>query len=299
MNKNKIIFFALCFCTITLMQAQTINLSFNPTEGETYSYRFSNKQEMTQNVMGQSIVMNIAMDIVTEMSVKEKTADKISMDYVYTELIVDISSPMMTIRYNSATGEEFASGMDIYLHQLYGALLGKPMNVVFSSNGTVISVSGFDVIMDEIRKNTLSENPAMQAMADGLLQAFNEDAMKQILEQSFVMYPQKAITIGDSWSSDISSNIAGMSSISTNTYTLVSVKDDVVFFDVVSTSKTTPNEGMEGEMTGEFKGKMSLEVETGMVIGLNLVGNVSGTLFVQGMAISTHGDSQSTVTLER
>jgi putative effector of murein hydrolase len=283
---------------MTLMQAQTINLSFNPTVGETYSYRFGNKQEMVQNVMGQSIVMNIAMDIVTEMSVKEKTADKISMEYVYTELIVDISSPMMTIRYNSATGEEFASGMDIHLHQLYGALLGKPMNVVFGSDGTVMSVSGFDVIMDEIRMSTLSNNPAMQAMADALLQAFNEDAIKQMLEQSFAMYPQEAITIGDSWSNDISSNIAGMSSISTSTYTLVSVENNVAFFDVVSTSITTP-EGAEGEMKGEFKGKMSLEIKTGMVINSNLTGNVSGTLFVQGMAISTHADSQSTVTLKR
>jgi hypothetical protein len=220
------------------------------------------------------------------------------MEFFYKELSVNVSAPMTSVSYNSANPAENTSNENMPFEQLFGALIGKPMNVVFNADGTVKSVSGFDAIVEGIR-TSMSANPVMQEAGNNMLQSFNEDAIKQMLEQSFNMYPQEEINIGESWSSELLSDMSGMASSTKSTYTLVSVENNIAFFDVVAAFAVTPNAPMEGEMTGEFTGEMSIDVNTGMVIHSNLKGDAAGKFLMQGMEFLTNVESEATITLER
>ena len=251
-------------------------------------------------VTGREIPVNTVTKILMEMNVKEKNNDEISIDYSYKEVVMEVSNPMMNIKYDSKNTAESSSEPEKLIAQIFNGLIGKNMNVVFAPDGSVKSISGFDAIMEDIQKNIISANPAIQQMVNAFLQSLNEDAMKQTFEQSFKVYPDKEIKVGDSWDKDISYTAAGILNNIKNTYTLKSVVNDIALLDVVSVSNVKPSAGngnMEGEMIGGQKSEMSLNVKTGMLINSTGAGSAKGKFTTQGMEILMDTESKVTVNL--
>lgn len=301
MNAKKILFLVVCLCASMLMQAQ-IKLSFNPSAGETYSYRFTSEQTVKQTMRGQEMPVTIAMEMLIEMTVKEKNNDEVSMDYSYKDIVMSVSSPMMNIKFDSKNTADTLSGPGMMLSQIFNSLVGKTMHVIFAPDGSVKSISGFNAIMEDIQKNMASANPIAQQGLNVFLQSFNEDAMKNMFEQSFKMYPDKEVAVGDSWNSNISLAVAGMNNNMQNTYTLKSVENDIAVLDVTSVSnmKSGANvaANVEGELSGGYEGQMTLNVQTGMLINSTLGGNTNGKITTQGIEILMDISSKMTVNLQ-
>ena len=295
MKIKKLLFLTVFFCTGVLTQAQ-VKLSFNPAKGETYSYRFDIEQAGTQTFMGQEIPINTTIGMLLEMNIKEKNKDEVRVNYTYKEIVMTVSIPMMNIHYDSKNPVEKLSEQEQLIAQIFNSLIGKTMNVVISSNGSVKSISGFKAIMEEMQKNM--DSSVSQQMAGTLLQSFNDEAMKNMFEQSFRFYPNSAVKISDSWNSDFSYVVMGMNNDIKNTYTLKSIKNNVAALDVVSILTLKPNAGMEGEISGEQKGEISLNVQTGMLVNSNTTQNIKGKLNIQGSEMWMDLVSKTTVSLE-
>jgi hypothetical protein len=280
-----------------LAQAQ-VKLSFNPAKGETYSYRFNTESSIKQTVMGQEIPLNTTIEMLTQMNVKEKKKDEVSVDYFYKEIVMEVFNPMMNIKYDSKSGAAGSSEPEKWIAQIFNSLVGKTMNVIFKPDGSVKSISGLQSIMEELQKSMSSDNPALQQVMNSVLQSFNEDAMKQMFEQSFKFYPDKEVKVGDSWNGDISFAIAGLNSDTKNKYTLKSVKNDIALLDMVSVinMKSDGATAMEGEISGEQKGEISLNIKTGMLTNSTATQNMKGKLSVQGTEILMDMATKITVT---
>lgn len=230
MKTKKILLLTAFLCAGMLAQAQ-IELSFNPTKDKAYVYRIKTEQSIKQSVMGNDVPVSTVSDMLIEMKSKGKNNNEVSMAFFYKEIAMTVSSPMMNIKYDSKNTVENKSEVEEIIAQIFSSFIGKPMNIIFALDGSVKSISGLDAITSEIKKNTNSGNAVNQQMLSGVLQMFNEDALKQMFEQLFRMYPGKKVITGDSWAVGVSYDLAGMTNDVKNTYTLKSLEKDIASLD--------------------------------------------------------------------
>ena len=97
--------------------------------------------------------------------------------------------------------------------------------------------------------------------------AFDEESMKQNLQQAFQAYPGKPVKPGDSWTKTITQKIQGMSIKSENHYTLEAINGDDATIRVetkLGLDGTTSMNGAEMSMTGSGQGKTHYDIPTGI-----------------------------------
>jgi len=283
-----------------LVQAQ-INLSFNPAEGETYLYRFNNELTSKQTTdMDIHTSTNSTSEILMEMNVKEKNKDEVSVDCSYKEIVMESNTKtnliensegtdsIMNFKYDSKNTDENSSEQEKLFGQITNRLIGKTLNVIFTPDGSIKSISGFNTIIKDIQNNTDSINPDTKQALNGFLLSFGEDATKRMLEQVF--YPDKEVKVGDNWDKNfsfkLSNAVIALKDEYENiksTYTLKSVENGIASLDVVSSSNTNPYTSSDSDKEsenftmiegsyGESKGEINLDVKTGMLINSIMTG---------------------------
>ena len=285
MNTRKILFLIACLCVSAAMHAQ-IRLSFNPTVGETYSYRIVSEMQTRQTIMGMEMPSNMVSEMLVEMTATEKNNDEVRMNFSYLSSAMEVASPMMTFRVDSEADIATLSGFEREMAELLQTFVGQTMNIVFGTDGSVKSI--FGVAID-------TTNPAI-AMVQSL---FGEDAMMQMLKQSFNIFPSQEVRVGDSWNNNMNMVVQGMNTSAQITYTLTSITDNVASIDMVTTMTITGADAtITGEISGEGRGTIKLDVATGMIISSNQEGSVSGTIQTGGMSVAMEMITRATVTLE-
>jgi len=248
-------------------------------------YQTVNEMQIRQTLMGMEMPSNMKSEMLIEMTATEKNNDEIRVDFSYLSSAVQVSSPIINFRVDSDTDIETLSGMEKEMAQIINSFVGKTVNIIFRTDGSIKSISGFDAIRDF--------NPANPAMA-----MFGEDAIRQLFEQSFSVYPDKEVRVGDSWSRNMELVMQGMNTNSESTLTLTSIADNVASLDMVITMVMTSTEAeIDGNISGEIKGKAKLDIPTGMIISFNQEGSVGGTLQARGMEIGMEMIVKGTFTL--
>ena len=284
MNTRKILFLVACLCVSTAMHAQ-IRLSFNPTIGETYTTRSVSEMQMQKTIMGMSMPTNIVISLTMDMTAIEKNDKEVTLDFSYSAISLQQSSPMMNIRFSSEDDISTLSGFERDVAEVLNALVGKTTKVVLGRDGSVISIGGFDAF-----NNLDLSNPMMIVFQS----MFNEDVLRQMLEQSFNIFPSNAVNVGDSWDNNATVIAQGVTTTSNATYTLRSVTGNSAFIDVTAVIAST---GAGAEIAGESVGEMELDILTGMVINSSLNGSSSGAISGEGIEIGMEVTSRMTMTL--
>ena len=128
--------------------------------------------------------------------------------------------------------------------------------------------------------------------------SFHEFAIKNSFEQSFKMYPDKEIKVGDSWSIDKSTSVSRITNNVINTYTLKSISEDIALIDVnvVSLMK---NESLNRELKEEQKGEIKLNTKTGLPVQSSLSGNSNAIFNIQGRDVKSETTKTITVSLQK
>ena len=210
------------------------------------------------------------------------------MNFSYLSSAVEVASPMMNFRVDSETDIATLSGMERDMAEIINTFVGQTMNIVLGTDGSVKSISGIDVAD--------TTNPAI-AMVQS--QFFGEDAMKQMFEQTFNIYPSQEVRVGDSWNNNMNFVVQGMNTSAQTTYTLTSITGNVASIDMVTVMTITGADAtITGEISGEVTGTIKLDVATGMIISSNQEGSVSGTIQTGGMSVAVEMITRGTVTLE-
>jgi len=193
---------------------------------------------------------------------------------------------MSNMKYDSKNPQENPSEIDMTIAEMFDSFIGKSFQAHIASNGVVNSISGIDEMFDGIQKTiSSSKGQVASQISASMKQSFSDEAMKATLEQSFKIYPDNEVNIGDSWSVKLSFSIASMVSEMENIYTLKSISGNIAFIDLVSSFSASPTVGMSGELGGTQKGTLEMDIKTGMPLKSNIVQDLKGNLSIQGYDI--------------
>ena len=261
-------------------------------------YRINTEESIKQIVNGQTIPVNTTVEMLLEMNVKEKSEQEIKVDFFYKEIVFDYSNPIMNrIKYDSKNSVKCSSIQERVMTDFLNSLIGKSMNVIFKPDGSIKSISGFNSILKDIQKNTASNNPGIQQMVIGFLRLFDEDAMKRIFIQTFQIYPDKEVNVGESWNNNVAFTADDMYNEINNTYTLKSVNNDSAVVETVAAVDIKPGSCLGGEMTGDKRGKINLNIKTGLPLNFIAIQNTKGKFNAQGTEILMEVTSKMSICL--
>jgi len=165
-------------------------------------------------------------------------------------------------------------------------LTGKPITLQLDDTGRVLSVSGFAEFLESGRPDA-AEDPQVAGLTEMMEQAFSDDAMSALMQQSQTIYPQDAVGVGDTWTSAFDVSNAAIGAISAEShYKLVEMTKyrgrDAARLDVVMDMKIEGDMPMIEQMNtmfaqqggsmdiefGEFEsaGSLWIDLETGLTL---------------------------------
>ncbi|MDR2361912.1 MAG: DUF6263 family protein [Prevotellaceae bacterium] len=265
------------------LQAQ-VTLSFNPETDVTYRYQTEVVQQITQSLMGQTVTVEHTMRFGYDMVVKEKHPKQINVELTYHDVAIHMSSLGSTFRYDSRKPTENPTPGDATMEKIFAPLIGQPYHAALSPDGSVVSVWGLEAISGSIIKSLEGMNePAAAEMLKNIL---HDKAIKNALEQSFKIYPDKAIQPGDTWTIVQATDAGNVHTTMENTYRLQSVTADMAMVSVSSLLRASA-EGMTGSLEGTTQnGRLEIDLKTGLPRRSDIIQHITGTGTVQGMDVA-------------
>ncbi|NDW11921.1 hypothetical protein D0T50_03330 [Bacteroides sp. 214] len=287
---KKALFTAICLFIGFSMATAQVTLTFNPDKGTKYDYRMEMIQNIKQNVMGQDMEVKQNMVTLYSMDIIEKSKESVKVKYEYKEVVFELSSMMMNMKYDSKNPAASTSPVDAAMATLMGSLIGKSFEAVITPAGKVLSVTG----MDEIAAGMVAaagDDAQLRAMAEQTKGQYSNEAIKGTLEQSFGIYPAGKVKVGDSWNVEQNIESAGMAIDIASVYKLISTDKNNTVMDVEATV-----DAMDGQLKGVQNGTISVESKTGIITKSELQQNIKGTVTAQGMDIAMDMNSKILVT---
>jgi len=301
MKIKKIVFagmFLIAGLTVTSAQ---VKLSFNPEKGKKYEYQTDMTQNIQQKVMGQTIPMELEMNIKYLMEIKNKTPQEITVQFTYREVVYIITSPMMKMGYDSKNPIENPSEMDKILGKMFSKMIDQSLVAVIEPDGTIKSVTGMDAVAENMVKaiaedGQLSGQVMAAQLSEQMKQQFNDDAMKISFQHSFKIYPANAVKAGDSWNEESAMSVNNMNTTYITKYTLKEVKNNMATVAVESVVAMDPGATMEGKLDGTQNGTILVDVKTGLPVTNDITMNIKGNVKTQGMDIEMDLSAQTKTT---
>ncbi len=269
---------------------KTYTLKFNPANGSKYEVLTGMKTKTFQNILGQDLEFNMDYNIHMSYNIAAEGANKkLNMTYNRLQMSMDVMGQTVNMDSNDTDSSNIAS-------HAFKALQGQTMSVVLAPDGKVVKVEGMEEIMQRLGADEMQRQTIQSVLG--------EDAMKNLMQQSFGFYPEKPVKVGDSWTSAFTLKNPYIIS-GTSTYTLAKVEGTRAFINTVSslktdsTSKMTANGiEMELDLTGDVTGNTEVDIETGMPMITTVRQTLKGNIEVQGQKVPMASgiDTRITVT---
>ena len=259
-----------------------VKLSFNPETGKKFEYKMEAVQNIKQNVMGQEMPMETEMNSTYLMEIKDKTSREIRTQMTYEGFTFLVSSPMMNVKYDSKKPIDNPSDMDEMFEKIFSTLIGKPFTVVYAPDGSVKSVSGMGAIIENMIGSVSADGQAAAQIGVQMSQQFSDESMKNMFGQSFHIYPDNAVKVGESWNMENSMSMNNMNIGIKTKNTLREVNSNRAIIAV--TGEVDMDMG-EGKFTGMQTGTMIVDITTGLPVTSDISLNLKGSIKSQGMDI--------------
>ncbi|MFT3904256.1 MAG: DUF6263 family protein [Niabella sp.] len=265
-------FFVAAFMTASSLTAfsQKTTLRFQPANGSQYTCKTTTKTTVLQEVMGQKMEIISNSLIANTYNIKDAGTNK------------DLKTTIDSISTRaSAMGNEIilSSENDDESSKPMRDIKGKSYTATVTPLGKIEKVTGMDELVNASEGN------------NDISKMFSKDALTQMASQSFRFYPENAVNVGDTWTTN--SQITTPVAINTkNTYKLLKIDNDIATLEVSGDLATdgevkTINQGMEVIMTlsGTQSGTMKVNIKNGIPISSNIKQDMKGTTKVMGMEI--------------
>ncbi len=253
--------------------AATANFQFNLQKGKAYEY--SMDFDMKQEMPGQNISTNMKSDYVME--VIEDDGNIKTLKTTYERFAMNVAMPNRTISADSDSTDTAATGdmtdPSQLMSAMFGALKGKSFNLKVDREGKVTDVTGVEQIADAMVNSMKVKEEMRPMIRQAFTQQFNEQNIKEIFSQSFNIFPNKPVQVGDSWEK----KVAGTSTMPmdvTTTYTVKAIKGELVTLDAKSKMNFTGGADMNGSQTGT----MVVNAKTGLIVNSDFEQTLSGQM---------------------
>ncbi|MEO6834152.1 MAG: DUF6263 family protein [Chitinophagaceae bacterium] len=265
-------------------KGEKVDLKLNLQPGSQYLYTMETKMDMTQTAMGQSMKTNndMTMEFVYDVTAADGNNKKITV--TYDRIAMQMKSAMANMTYDSRDTTHNTPEL-----KMMGYMLHKPFTMLVSDHGEILKVEGLQAIINNMGDSTTAEGAAMRRQ---LASSFNDSSMKGMMQQSLNFFPDKPVSVGDTWKKSYSMNMSIMAVNMDNEYKLTSVSNGIAHLDV--SSKLTGGGDIAGgeemknvkvDLKGDQKGTMDVEVATGLVVDSKLKQDIKGDISMMGMKI--------------
>lgn len=247
----------------------TYDLKFNLKPGAAYIY----DMDVMQNVEAAGNTSTNNLYSKYTFNVKEAAEGNSKIEVVYDLMRMEMKSMGNTIKMSSEDQTPEAQG--------FRDMVNKPFSMTVSPAGKVISIDGWE---------SIEKSGAMKS----------ED-LKQSMETSLNIFPDKAVKVGDTWKKDAAMSMQMFKMNISSTYTLTEVKGNIATITMDSEIKmgqdnNSQTNGMTMEMKGTQKGKMDVELNTGMTLTGNITQDIKGEMQVQGQKMPMNIKSEIKIT---
>jgi hypothetical protein len=279
-----------------------VKLRLQLEKGKKYRFRMVTDQKIHQEIMGRKQDMSQTMGMGTTFDVKKVSPEKdFTIDVTYHWVRFLQKGPQGTVDYDSSK----PGGKLDKMAKVFAALEGKGFTVVLSSLGKVKNVSGAKKLLNGVLESIeLPSGRHRQVVKKQLEQRFSDSALKKMMENVFAVYPEKAVGVGSSWQKKAKSASVFPMEIYT-TYTLAEIKERKAIIQVDSRVKSLKggNMGMgplnlSYAISGTQKGKVVVDLKTGLTVGTKLEQDLSGKVTMKkaaGQKLSWPIEIESTV----
>ncbi|RKD91674.1 DUF6263 family protein [Mangrovibacterium diazotrophicum] len=266
--KKTFLLVVVCLATFAL-QAQKVDISLNLKKGATYQSKSVSIGEITQEVMGQSIKIDMEITGVMAFTVTNQLDNAFEIDGKYVSLVMNMKMPQTTMTFSSETPDSQDP-----LSSMLAKMTQRSFQFTLSKKGEVLAVKNLDVLMDSALSE-IGDLPAVQKeqLMKQLSDSYGEDAFRGSMGTMLTIFPDHPVAVGDSWKSSLALK-SGMTMDVAMTYTF---KGEEGGFYLISGEGTmaTPEGGspvvsngmqMSFEMSGSMVSDLKLDKKTGWVM---------------------------------
>ena len=263
--------------------SDAVTLKMNMQPGTKYAYTMDTKTSIEQSMMGQSIKtdQDLTMEFTYDVAAAEGTDKKLTV--TYDRIAMAMKNPMMSMEYDTKEGgkkDSMLSSMSL--------MLNKPFTMTISEQGQIKKIEGLDAILNGLAGSGTAEEMAVRKQ---LSSSFSDTAIRSMMQQSFDIYPDKAVKPGDTWNKVLTVNMGPMGLKVDNTYKLASVSNGVAHLDVVSKitsaggSVQTAGQEVKMDLNGDSKGTMDIDVASGFMTDSKMKQTIKGNISVASMQV--------------
>ncbi len=278
--------------------AQKANLCLNLKKGQEYKQNLDSKVSIEQNVSGMTI--NIGMNINGDMSyvVDKVNGDSYDLSVKYNSLTMAMEMPQGSMKFSSEKKD-----VNDMFSTILGEMIGKTFYITMLKNGKITEVRNSEVLFETIY-NKLPNVPEAQLnqMKSQLSQAYGKDALKGNLEMVTSIFPDKPVSIGDSWS--ITTNMkSGFSALMNSTYKYLEEGSDYYLIggdsdiQTEDTADYVENNGMKMkyDLKGTIASKIKIDKESGWILEAKINQELKGKTDIAANAQMPNGMSMPMV----
>jgi len=188
-----------------------VKLRWNFRKDKPYQYVLTQEMEMSMKLPTGNA--NTKMHQVSEMTWKVKAVKpdgSAEMTQILDRMQIKVEGPAGKFELDSNQKADDAQAAPVAaIKKMMEGMVGTAIDIVMSARGEVISVKVPDKIMEAMK----TAGPGGQAFAG----AFSEKGVKQLIEQSSMLLPEKAISPGTTWVQKRSVETAGLGNMDIDT----------------------------------------------------------------------------------
>jgi hypothetical protein len=288
----------LMFVNICRADDKTL-LRYRLEKGKTYSCRYTCDEEVTLELRG----FTLSMDIKNAAGVSYYVEDidqngDATVVCKYETIYFKSRTPWGPVQYDSTDPPVYlAAGM-----QVFDSLLGQKVTLKVSPDGRVKDIQGIDELLSRIlARMDLPDGPEGVMFVKSVREMFGEKAVQDFLKGSAGLYSDNPVGIGETWSRTGLLSLAHPLPVEYR-YRLMSLKDGIATLDVNSKIKKGPGDkaepaGKKGSYqlsSGTEHGEIEVDSASGWVIRGRFKQKLSGRIKSKGAPIPVSVESTAT-----
>ncbi|WP_316830633.1 DUF6263 family protein [Pedobacter aquatilis] len=270
-----VIFF---MASISTFAQKTYLLKQDYPVGKKYSYTINSDQIITQKIGGKetNYIQNVGTDYTFDIT-SAKGLDK-TVKVIYKRLT--IKSVGMGNELILDSDKDEAGKLNPF-----SGLKNASFSMLLAPNGAVKSVSGLEKMVDSIASKMTTDTTQLRQVKLSLSKQFNAEVIRQTMESSLKIFPDKAVKVGESWIVNTKTTIA-MPIETTTTYTLKEIKDNIAILSIKGSLMSKGDfESLGNKMQTDLKGMnfgdAQVDIKTGIILNshtrIELYGKMKAT----------------------
>ncbi len=259
-------------------------LKFNLAKGSKYKFAMDVDMTMNQKNEGKDVNMKNSIATIYDFEVTGDSAGWKTVLSTIGKVGMDMDAMGGKMHFDTDMPADTTTPAGI-MAKVFTALKGAKFSFIINDDGEISKVIG----VEEMAERMAAGLPHSDRLSESLKgSGFDEESIKQNMQQAFAAYPGKPVKPGDSWSKSMNQKVQGLNVKLHYDFTLESVNGDDAVIKVSSKLSSLHDGAVDGtkvNMGGTSKGIMHYSLATGMTTDATTDMDLTMKVSVQGMDI--------------